>query len=71
MIQDASKGVKEIPIPGIVHVRTYGTDYLPVRRERNTYIRPKGGGLQVDGCSALSRSVGGSETRTSGPKVGP
>ncbi len=42
MIEAAAKGVKEIPIPGIVRVRTYGTDYLPVRRERNTYIRPKG-----------------------------
>jgi hypothetical protein len=41
MIQHA-KGGKEIPIPGIVRVPTYGTDYLPVRRERNTYIRPKG-----------------------------
>lgn len=41
MIQHA-KGGKEIPIPGIVRVPTYSTDYLPVRRERNTYIRPKG-----------------------------
>ncbi|PRW60332.1 enhancer of polycomb 1 isoform A [Chlorella sorokiniana] len=43
MIEAAKAGMKEIPIPGVVHVRTYGTDYLPVRRERNTYIRPKGG----------------------------
>lgn len=42
MIEATKAGVKEIPIPGVVHVRTYGTDYLPVRRERNTYIRPKG-----------------------------
>ncbi|EFN60164.1 hypothetical protein CHLNCDRAFT_133649 [Chlorella variabilis] len=42
MIQHAMGG-KEIPIPGIVRVPTYHTDYLPVRRERNTYIRPKGG----------------------------
>ena len=42
MIEAAKKGVKEIPIPGIVRVPTYGTDYLPVRRERNTYIRPTG-----------------------------
>ncbi|KAI3429860.1 hypothetical protein D9Q98_010171 [Chlorella vulgaris] len=41
MIQHATG--KEIPIPGIIRIPTYGTDYLPVRRERNTYIRPKGG----------------------------
>ena len=34
---------REIPIPGVVRVPTYGIDYLPVRRERNTYIRSKGG----------------------------
>ncbi|KAL4437402.1 hypothetical protein ABPG75_004541 [Micractinium tetrahymenae] len=43
MIAAAGPKGKEIPIPGIVRVPTYGTDYLPVRRERNTYIRPKGG----------------------------
>ena len=44
MIQASSAkgGGKEIPIPGIVRVPSYATDYLPVRRERNTYIRPKG-----------------------------
>ncbi|KAL4429854.1 hypothetical protein ABPG77_010971 [Micractinium sp. CCAP 211/92] len=43
MIAAAGPKGKEIPIPGIVRVPTYNTDYLPVRRERNTYIRPKGG----------------------------
>lgn len=51
MIEATKAGVKEIPIPGVVHVRTYGTDYLPVRRERNTYIRPKG---ELLSCVVLS-----------------
>jgi hypothetical protein len=45
MIQHATG--KEIPIPGIIRIPTYGTDYLPVRRERNTYIRPKGGWMSA------------------------
>ena len=43
MIEQSQGGIKEIPIPGILNIPTYQTDYLPVRRERNTYIRPKGG----------------------------
>ena len=42
MIEQSQGGIKEIPIPGILNIPTYRTDYLPVRRERNTYIRPKG-----------------------------
>ena len=36
-------GSKEIPIPGITKVPTYDLDYLPAFRERNTYLRGKGG----------------------------
>lgn len=53
MIQHAMGG-KEIPIPGIVRVPTYHTDYLPVRRERNTYIRPKGKAAAAYEWAALS-----------------
>ncbi|PSC68541.1 enhancer of polycomb 1 [Micractinium conductrix] len=41
--QPGNAGIKEIPIPGIIRIPSYQTDYLPVRRERNTYLRPKGG----------------------------
>lgn len=60
MIQTAGEGVKEIPIPGIIRIPTYGTDYLPVRRERNTYIRPKGA-LRDDGGGGPSGGGGGGE----------
>lgn len=52
MTQEGKDGVvKEIPIPGIIRIPTYASDYLPVRRERNTYLRPKGvrGGLLRSG----------------------
>lgn len=42
--QENAKGGKEIPIPGIVRIPSYRTDYLPAWRDRNTYIRGKGGG---------------------------
>lgn len=55
MIAAAGPKGKEIPIPGVVRVPTYGTDYLPVRRERNTYIRPKGGSARhVPGPAAMA-----------------
>lgn len=37
------EGVKEIPIPGVSRVPTYEIDYLPTYKERNTYLRGKGG----------------------------
>lgn len=40
---EQQKGSKEIPIPGVSRVPTYDVDYLPTFRERNTYIRGKGG----------------------------
>jgi enhancer of polycomb-like protein len=41
--QQSAKGGKEIPIPGVVKVPTYEIDYLPTFRERNTYLRGRGG----------------------------
>ena len=43
MVKVDPKGAKEIPIPGVVRIVTYRQDYVPTWRERNTYIRPKGG----------------------------
>jgi enhancer of polycomb-like protein len=34
---------KEIPIPGIYRIATYEVEYLPTFRERNTYLRGRGG----------------------------
>lgn len=34
---------KFIPIPGVIPVSTYDLEYLPVFKERNTYIRGRGG----------------------------
>lgn len=42
-IQEPHQPGKEIPIPGVTIVPTYAIDYLPTFRERNTYIRGKGG----------------------------
>lgn len=41
--QENAKGGKEIPIPGVTKVPTYQLDYLPTFRERNTYLRGRGG----------------------------
>ena len=69
--QPGNAGIKEIPIPGIIRIPSYQTDYLPVRRERNTYLRPKGacraagggrrGGRRRSGCPP-QHARGGSST---------
>lgn len=41
--QENARGGKEIPIPGVTKVATYDLDYLPTFRERNTYLRGRGG----------------------------
>lgn len=41
--KEKTGGVKEIPIPGVTRVPTYDIDYLPAFRERNTYVRGRGG----------------------------
>lgn len=38
-----SQKAKVIPIPGVVPISTYDLEYLPVFKERNTYIRGRGG----------------------------
>lgn len=43
MIEKDAKGGKEIPIPGCLRVPSYQIDYLPVAKDRYTYIRGKGG----------------------------
>lgn len=43
MIEKDAKGGKEIPIPGCLRVPSYQIDYLPVSKDRYTYIRGKGG----------------------------
>ena len=40
---EGGESQKEIPIPGVQRVPTYPTDYLPTFRDRNTYLRGKGG----------------------------
>jgi enhancer of polycomb-like protein len=37
------KGIKEIPIPGVTRIPTYALEYLPTFRDRNTYLRGRGG----------------------------
>ncbi|KAK9817316.1 hypothetical protein WJX72_012553 [[Myrmecia] bisecta] len=44
MVQSTqAKGGREIPTPEVRHVPTYNRDYLPLFREKNTYIRGRGG----------------------------
>lgn len=57
MVKASNNGGKEIPIPGVVRIPTYRTDYVPTWRDRNTYIRPKGkrsaGSLFYCACNLL------------------